>query len=47
MWSDYFFYLMGLPEGERKQQIIIMTIFWIVMFLISVIIEIVKRKIKK
>lgn len=43
MWSDYFFYLMGLPENERNAQIIILVIFWIVMFCIGILVEHIKR----
>lgn len=47
MWSDYFFYLMSLPEVERNQQILLMLIFWGIMIFIGFIIEIIKKKIKK
>ena len=50
MWSDYFFYLIGLPEKERNAQIIILIVFWIIIFLIGILTEYIKKyllKIKK
>lgn len=44
MWSDYYFYLISLPETERKNQIIIMICFWIFMFLTGVIAEFIKKE---
>lgn len=43
MWSDYFFYLMGLPENERNVQITIFVVFWIVMLSIGILAEHIKR----
>lgn len=43
MWSDYFLYLMSLPERERKSQIIMIICFWIIMCIIGIIIEYVKK----
>ena len=30
MWSDYFFYLMGLPENKRNVKILVIVGFWII-----------------
>lgn len=46
MWSEYFFYLMGLPETERINQILIMIGFWSILLFIGLITEIIKKKIK-
>ncbi len=47
MWSDYFFYLISLPEVERNQQILLMLSFWGIMIFIGFIIEMIKKKMKK
>jgi len=47
MWSDYFFYLMGLPENKRNTQIAMIVAFWIIMFLIGGTIEFIKHKLSK
>ena len=46
MWSEYFFYLMKLPEVERKQQILIMVGFWCALLLVGFILDKIERKIK-
>ena len=43
MWSDYYFYLISLPETERNNQIIIMICFWTFMFLVGIIDEFIKK----
>lgn len=43
MWSDYFFYLMGLPENERNVQITILMAFWILMFGVGILVEYIKK----
>ena len=43
MWSDYFFYLMGLPEKERNAQIIMLIAFWICMICVGILAEYIKR----
>lgn len=43
MWSDYFFYLMGLTEQERNTQITILVVFWIIMFCIGILAEHIKK----
>ena len=43
MWSNYFFYLMGLPENERNVQITILVAFWIFMFGIGIVSRIYKE----
>lgn len=47
MWSDYFFYLMGLPEVERKKQVLIMIGFWCVLLFLGFLADNVKKKINK
>lgn len=44
MWSDYFFYLMGLPEKERNVQILVIVGFGIVMFCIGILTEYIPRR---
>ena len=39
MWSDYFFYLMGLPEKDRNIQIIIMISFWSFFKIVGIIVD--------
>lgn len=43
MWSDYFFYLMGLSEKERNVQIIMLITFWICMICVCILAEYIKR----
>ena len=43
MWSDYFFYLIGLPKNERNVQITILVAFWIFMFGIGILVEYIKK----
>lgn len=43
MWSDYFFYLRGLPENERNVQITILVAFWIFMFGAGILVEYIKK----
>ena len=43
MWSDYFFYLMGLPENERNVQITILVAFWIFMFGVGILVEYINK----
>lgn len=47
MWSDYFFYLIRLPENERIIQIKILIMFFISMLLIGSIVEYIKSRMKK
>lgn len=39
MCSDYFFYLMGLPEKDRNIQIIIMIRFWSFLLIVGIIVD--------
>ena len=43
MWSNYFFYLMGLPKNERNVQITILVAFWIFMFCVGILVEYIKK----
>ena len=43
MWSNYFFYLMELPENERNVQITILVAFWIFMFGVGILVEYIKK----
>lgn len=47
MWSDYFFYLMGLPEKERNVQILVIVGFWIIMLIIGYLYEYIHTQLKK
>lgn len=47
MWSDYFFYLMGLPEKERNVQILVIVGFWIIMLIIGYLYEYINILLKK
>lgn len=47
MWSDYFFYLMGLPENERNVQITILVAFGIFMFGVGILVEYIKKYLLK
>ena len=43
MWSDYFFYLIGLLENERNVQITILVAFWLVMLGVGILVEYIKK----
>lgn len=43
MWSDYFFYLVELPETERNKQIAIMLGIWLVLLIIGIIVDKIKK----
>lgn len=43
MWSDYSFYLIGLPEKERNAQIIMLIAFWIYIICVGILAEYIKR----
>ena len=43
MWSDYFFYLMGLPENERNVQITILVAFWIFLIGVGILVEYIEK----
>ena len=47
MCSEYFFYLMGLPEKERNIQIMVIVGFWIIMLILVYLYENINRKLKK
>ena len=47
MWSDYFFYLMGLPENEKNIQILIMIGFWGILLTVGIIADRIKKKFSK
>ena len=47
MGSDYFFYLMGLPEIERNKQILLMIGYWCVILIIGIIADKIKKKYSK
>ena len=47
MWSDYFFYLMGLPEKDRNIQILIMIGFWSILLIVGIIVDRIKKKFSK
>lgn len=47
MLSDYFFYLIGLPEKERNTQIIVMVCFWIIMLIVGYLCECINMHLKK
>lgn len=47
MWSDYFFYLMGLLEKERNIQILIVIGFWVIMLIIGFLYENINKRLKK
>lgn len=47
MWSDYFFYLMGLAEIERNQHILLIILFWGIIILIASAMEFIKNKLIK
>lgn len=47
MWSDYFFYLIGLPEKDRNIQILIMIGFWSILIIVGIIADRIKKKFSK
>ena len=47
MWSDYFFYLMGLPENKRNVQILVIVGFWIIMLIIGYLYVYINTQLKK
>lgn len=46
MWTDYYFYLMTLPELKRNTQITISIVFWAIMLCVGILVEYIKNKIK-
>ena len=47
MWSDYFFYLMGLTENKRNVKILVIVGFWIIMLIIGYLYEYINTQLKK
>lgn len=47
LWMDYYFYLSKLPEEERRNQILLLIGFFIVLFIIGVIDEFIRHKFNK
>lgn len=47
MWSDYFFYLMELPEKDRNIQIPMMIGFWSILLIVGIIADKIKKKFSK
>lgn len=47
MWSDYFFYLMGLPEKDSNIQILIMIGLWSFLLIVGIIVDRIKKKFSK
>lgn len=47
LWIDYYFYLSKLPEKEKRNQILLIIGFFVVMFLIGLIDELIRHKFKK
>lgn len=47
MWSDYFFYLMKLPEKERNYQITIIICIWSIMLIIGILYEYINKYLNK
>ena len=47
MCSEYFFYLMGLPEKERNIQIVVIVSFWVIMLILGYLYKNINRKLKK
>lgn len=47
MWSNYYFYLMSLPEIERKNQIIFLIGFFVLSLLLGIVIELIKKIISR
>ena len=43
MWSDYFFYLIGLPESERNTQILVIISFWCILLIVGTMTEKIKK----
>jgi len=46
LWMDYYFYLSKLPEEERRNQILLLIGFFIVLFIIWGIGEFIRHKFK-
>ncbi len=46
MWTDYYFYLMTLPELERNAQITIFIVFWAIMLCVGILAEYIKNVFK-
>ena len=47
MWSDYFFYLIGLPEKERNIQMVVIMGFCVIMLILGFLYENINKKLKK
>ena len=47
LWMDYYFYLSKLPEEERRNQILLLIGFCIVLFIIGGIGEFIRHKFTK
>lgn len=47
LWMDYYFYLSKLPEKERRNQILLLIEFFIVLFIIGIIDEFIRNKFDK
>ena len=47
LWMDYYFYLSKLPEEERRNQILLLIGFFIVLFIIGGIGEFIRHKFNK
>lgn len=47
LWMDYYFYLSELPEEERRNQILLLIGFFIVLFIIGGIGEFIRHKFNK
>lgn len=47
LWMDYYFYLSKLPEEERRNQILLLIGFFIVLFIIGVTDEFIRHKFNK
>ena len=47
LWMDYYFYLSELPEEERRNQILLLIGFFIVLFIIGGIDEFIRHKLNK
>lgn len=47
MWSDYFFYLMALPEKERNYQIVVIICLWSFLLMSGAIYEYINKYFRK
>lgn len=47
LWMDYYLYLSKLSEREKINQILLLIIFFILLFLIGIIYEFMKNKLNK